>query len=96
MLPKLAFCALAASLLAAAPASAQRDGTSGNPPSTATQRATDRLTGSPPSPADGTPGNPPGTAAGRASDHALGSDTAGAHRRHARRHRARHGRSSAM
>src|SRR4029078_1356195 len=43
----------------AAPALAQRDGTPGNPPSTATQRTLDRATGSAPTPAAGTPGNPP-------------------------------------
>jgi sporulation protein YlmC with PRC-barrel domain len=55
---------------------APRDGTPGNPPSTATQRATDSATGNR-TPADGTPGNPPGTAAGRAADRALGTDTTG-------------------
>ena len=77
-------CGLAAAcLLTAVPAAAQqRDGTPGNPPSTATQRALDRATGSPPTPADATPGNPPGTAAGRATDRALGTDTSGTkHRR---------------
>ena len=48
-----------------------RDGTPGNPPSTATGRAVDRAQGQTPRP-DGTPGNPPGTAAGRATDRALG------------------------
>lgn len=57
--------------------SAPRDGTPGNPPSTATQRATDSVTGDR-TPADATPGNPPGTAAGRAMDRALGTDTSGA------------------
>jgi hypothetical protein len=84
-------CSLSAvCLLAAVPAAAQRDGTPGNPPSTATQRATDRMTGSAPTPADGTPGNPRGTAASRATDRALGTDTSGTkHRRNtARRTRA--------
>ena len=49
--------------------STPRDGTPGNPPSTATQRAADSATGST-TPADGTPGNPPGTALGRAADRA--------------------------
>jgi hypothetical protein len=63
MILRLLLCGLSAScLMAAAPASAQRDGTPSNPPSTATQRAADRLTGSAPTPADGTPGNPSGTA----------------------------------
>ena len=53
-----------------------RDGTPGNPPSTATQRAADSVTGDR-TPADGTPGNPPGTAAGRAMDRTLGTNTTG-------------------
>jgi hypothetical protein len=57
--------------------STPRDGTPGNPPSTATQRGTDAATGNR-TPADGTPGNPPGTAAGRAVDRALGTNTTGA------------------
>jgi hypothetical protein len=56
---------------------AQRDGTAGNPPSTATGRAVDRAQGQTPRP-DGTPGNPPGTAVGRATDRALGTDNSGA------------------
>ncbi|MFZ4407713.1 MAG: PRC-barrel domain-containing protein [Paracraurococcus sp.] len=54
-----------------------RDGAPGNPPSTATQRGADAVTGNH-TPADGTPGNPPGTAAGRAMDRALGINTTGA------------------
>ncbi|MFC0389574.1 PRC-barrel domain-containing protein [Muricoccus vinaceus] len=67
----LGFTAAAALLAmgAAAQAQAPRDGTPGNPPSTATQRAADAATGNP-TRADGTPGNPPGTAAGRAADRA--------------------------
>jgi hypothetical protein len=57
--------------------SSPRDGTPGNPPSTATQRATDSVTGER-TPPDATPGNPPGTAAGRAMDSALGTNTTGA------------------
>jgi hypothetical protein len=53
------------------------DGTPGNPPSTATGRAVDRMQGETPRP-DGTPGNPPGTAAGRALDRATGTNTTGA------------------
>ena len=53
------------------------DGTAGNPPSTMTGRAADRMQGQPPR-ADGTPGNPPGTAAGRATDRALGTNSTGA------------------
>ena len=45
------------------------DGTPGNPPSTATQRALDGVTGNR-TDADGTGNNPPGTAAGRAVDRA--------------------------
>ncbi|MFC7476402.1 PRC-barrel domain-containing protein [Dankookia sp. GCM10030260] len=55
---------------------AARDGTPGNPPSTATQRGADAVTGNR-TPADGTPGNPPGTAAGRAMDRTLGTNTTG-------------------
>jgi len=54
---------------------AQRDGTPGNPPSTATQRGADAVTGDR-TPPDGTPGNPPGTAVGRAlgtTDNASGT-----------------------
>jgi hypothetical protein len=54
-----------------------RQGTPGNPPSTATGRAVDRMQGETPRP-DGTPGNPPGTAAGRAVDRATGSNSTGA------------------
>jgi hypothetical protein len=81
MIRSLAIGLLAAGL-AAAPALAQRDGTPGNPPSTATQRTLDRATGSPPTPADATPGNPAGTAAGRAFDKATGSNTTGANPSH--------------
>ena len=45
----------------------RRDGAPGNPPSTATQRAVDSVTGDR-TPADGTRGNPPGTALGRAAE----------------------------
>jgi hypothetical protein len=93
MTPRLAPLGLsvAGPPLAGTLALAQPDGTAGNPPSTATQRATDRLTGSPPTPADGTPGNPPGTAVGRATDRALGTNTTGAnkHRRTAAHRRTR-------
>ena len=61
--------------------SRSRDGTAGNPPSTATQRAYDRATGGPATPADGTRGNPSGTAAERALDRAAGTDTSGAYPR---------------
>ena len=61
-------------------AQAARDGTPGNPASTATGRAADRATGSRTDP-DGTGNNPPGTAAGRAMDRALGTNTTGANPR---------------
>ena len=51
------------------------DGTPGNPPSTATQRALDGITGNRTDP-DGTGNNPPGTAAGRALDRATNPGTA--------------------
>lgn len=53
---------------------ARPDGTPGNPPSTMTGRAVDRMQGQTPQP-DGTPGNPAGTAAGRAVDRATGTTT---------------------
>ncbi len=55
-----------------------RDGTASNPPSTATQRAYDRATASPATPADATRGNPAGTGAERALDRAAGTNTSGA------------------
>lgn len=55
---------------------AHPDGAPGNPPSTATGRAVDRLQGEAVRP-DGTPGNPPGTAAGRALDRATGTNATG-------------------
>src|SRR4051812_17217002 len=61
-----------------AQAPAPRDGTPGNPPSTATQRGADAVTGNR-TPPDATPGNPPGTAAGRAVDRAMGTNMSGAH-----------------
>jgi len=59
-----------------AAAQAPADGTPGNPPSTATQRALDGATGNATSP-DGTGNNPPGTAAGRAVDRATEGSTQG-------------------
>ncbi|WP_270937668.1 PRC-barrel domain-containing protein [Falsiroseomonas oryzae] len=53
-----------------------RDGTPGNPPSTATQRGADAVTGNRTDP-DGTGNNPPGTAAERALDRATGTNTSG-------------------
>ncbi len=68
----------ASTMPSTAPSAASRapDGTPGNPPSTVTGRAVDRMQGETPR-SDGTPGNPPGTAAGRALDRATGSDTTG-------------------
>ncbi len=81
MTRKLTLPLLAAgAMLTALPALAQRDGTPGNPPSTATQRAIDGALSNPPTPPDGAPGNPPGTAAGRAIDRALGTDLSGSNR----------------
>ena len=72
LLATAAAAALLAAPFLANPTLAQtRDGTPGNPPSTATQRATDAVTGNR-TPADGTPGNPPGTALGRAAERATG------------------------
>jgi hypothetical protein len=76
MLRGIAAAALVATL--AACESRNRDGTAGNPPSTATQRAYDRATASPATPADGTRANPSGTAAERALDRAAGTNTSGA------------------
>ncbi len=53
---------------------ANTDGTPGNPPSTATQRATDSATGNR-TDADGTGNNPPGTAAGRALNRTTDGDS---------------------
>lgn len=54
-----------------------RDGTPGNPPGTAADRAADTTTGTTTAP-DGTAGNPAGTAASRAVDRAAGTNTSGA------------------
>lgn len=56
-----------------------RDGTPGNPPSTAAQRTLDRATDSPRTSADGTGNNPAGTAAERAYDRTTGSNVSGAY-----------------
>jgi hypothetical protein len=71
--------AVAALLVTVAACDRSRDGTAGNPPSTATQRVYDRVTDSPRTPADGTRGNPSGTAAERAFDRAAGTNTSGAY-----------------
>jgi hypothetical protein len=69
---------LAALVPLVACAEGRRDGVAGNPPSTATQRAYDRATASPPTSPDGTGNNPTGTAAERALDRAAGTNTSGA------------------
>lgn len=65
----------------AACSSGPRDGTAGNPPSTALQRAYDRATDSPRTSADGRGNNPSGTAAERTLDRAAGTNTSGAYPR---------------
>ena len=70
--------AAAALLVTFAACDRTRDDTASNPPSTATQRAYDRATASPATPADGTRSNPAGTAAERAFDRAAGTNTSGA------------------
>ncbi len=82
-IPCLPAVAAAAALLTATACADRRhdtarDGAPGNPPSTATQRAYDRVTDSGPTPPDGTPGNPSGTAVQRAFDRAAGTNTSGA------------------
>ncbi|MFT8244760.1 PRC-barrel domain-containing protein [Roseomonas sp. BN140053] len=77
LLTMTAIAALLTTPVLAQTSPAPRDGTAGNPPSTATQRAADAVTGNQ-TPADGTPGNPPGTAVGRAVDRALGTNMSGA------------------
>jgi hypothetical protein len=72
------FTAVAALTLVAA-CDNTRDGSRGNPSSTATQRAYDRATDSPRTSADGTGNNPAGTAAERALDRAAGTNTSGAY-----------------
>jgi hypothetical protein len=71
--------AAAAMLTTLAACDNTRDGTRGNPPSTATQRAYDRATESPRTSADGTGNNPSGTAAERALDRTAGTNTSGAY-----------------
>jgi len=56
-----------------------RDGTAGNPPSTALQRAYDRATDSPRTSAEGTGNNPSGTGAERAFDRAAGTNVSGSY-----------------
>lgn len=56
-----------------------RDGTAGNPSSTAAQRTYDRATDSPRTSADGTGNNPSGTAAERTFDRAAGTNASGAY-----------------
>lgn len=72
---------LAAGVMLAGLAACDRtgDGTAGNPPSTALQRAYDRATDSPRTSAEGTGNNPRGTAAERAFDRAAGTNLSGAY-----------------
>jgi hypothetical protein len=77
--PLLRGFAAAAVLTTLAACDSTRDGTRGNPPSTALQRAYDRATESPRTSADGTGNNPSGTAAERALDRAAGTNMSGAH-----------------
>lgn len=75
----LTVLAATTALVGLAACDSTRDGTRGNPPSTATQRTYDRLTDSPRTPADGTRSNPAGTGAERAYDRAVGTNTSGAY-----------------
>ncbi|MCB4822898.1 hypothetical protein [Roseicella aerolata] len=77
--PLLRGLAAAAVLTTLAACDNTRDGTRGNPPSTALQRAYDRATESPRTSADGTGNNPSGTAAERALDRTAGTNTSGAY-----------------
>lgn len=77
--PLLRGFAAAAALTLVAACDNTRDGSRGNPPSTATQRAFDKATDSPPTLADGRGNNPTGTAAERALDRAAGTNTSGAY-----------------
>src|SRR4051794_8227465 len=77
--PLLRGLAAAAVLTTLAACDSTRDGTRGNPPSTALQRAYDRATESPRTSADGTGNNPSGTAADRALDRTAGTNTSGAY-----------------
>jgi hypothetical protein len=77
--PLLRGLAAATVLTGLAACDSTSDGTRGNPPSTAMQRAYDRATDSPRTPADGTGSNPSGTATERALDRAAGTNTSGAY-----------------
>jgi hypothetical protein len=79
--PLLRGFAAAALLTGLAACGGPSDGTRGNPPSTAMQRAYDRATDSPRTSADGTGNNPAGTAAERALDRAAGTNNSGAYPR---------------
>ncbi|MEN0076486.1 MAG: hypothetical protein AAGC69_19025, partial [Paracraurococcus sp.] len=81
--PLLRGLAAAALLTGLAACSNTRDGSPGNPPSTALQRAYDKATGNPRTSADGTGNNPTGTAAALALDRAAGTDVSGAYPRQA-------------
>jgi hypothetical protein len=77
--PLLRGLAAAAVLTTLTACDGPRDGTRGNPPSTALQRAYDKATDAPRTSADGTGNNPSGTAAERALDRTAGTDTSGAY-----------------
>ncbi|MDO9707053.1 hypothetical protein [Paracraurococcus lichenis] len=77
--PLLRGLAAATLLTALAACGGPPDGTRGNPPSTALQRAYDRATDSPRTSADGRGNNPSGTAAERAFDRTAGTNTSGAY-----------------
>jgi len=77
--PLLRGLAAAALLTTLAACDSTRDGSRGNPPSTALQRAYDRATESPRTSADGTGNNPAGTAAERAIDRTAGTNASGAY-----------------
>jgi hypothetical protein len=77
--PLLRGLTAAAVLTTLAACDSTRDGSRGNPPSTALQRAYDRATDSPRTSADGTGSNPSGTGAERALDRAAGTNTSGAY-----------------
>ncbi|MFZ4410754.1 MAG: hypothetical protein ACOYOH_25655 [Paracraurococcus sp.] len=71
--------AAAAVLTTLAACDSTRDGSRGNPPSTALQRAYDKATDAPRTSADGTGNNPAGTAAERTLDRNAGTNTSGAY-----------------
>jgi hypothetical protein len=77
--PLLRGLAAVAVLTTLAACDSTRDGTRGNPPSTALQRAYDKAADAPRTSADGTGNNPAGTAAERTLDKTVGTNTSGAY-----------------